>query len=194
MQGEKALLTQESSQQWDMIYCDEGGDLTACYGVCWLESCADSRIKPGTVGHDLQLMRVVTSEPVVVRAGERALLTPESYPRAVGRDVQLTRVVMSEPVVVHAGERALLTPESMQEQWDVMYSWWRWWHQNLLLCVLVKEHYWLQNLCRSSGMWCTLDEGGDVRTCCCVCRVRAAGWRPWKTWHSTPTWVMPGPP
>ena len=67
-------------------------------------------------------MRVVTSEPVVVRAGERALLTPESYPRAVGRDVQLTRVVMSEPVVVHAGERALLTPESMQEQWDVMYS------------------------------------------------------------------------
>ena len=61
------------------------------------------------------------SEPVV-RAGERALLTPESYPGAGGHDVQLTRVVASEPVVVCAGERALLTPESMQEQWDVMYS------------------------------------------------------------------------
>ena len=49
-------------------------------------------------------MRLVTSEPVAVHAGERALLTPESYPGAVGCDVQLTRVVMSEPVVVHAGE------------------------------------------------------------------------------------------
>ena len=42
------------------------------------------------------------SEPVV-RAGERALLTPESYPGAVGCDVQLTRVVMSELVVACAG-------------------------------------------------------------------------------------------
>ena len=77
---------------------------------------------PGAVGCDVQLTRVVVSEPVVVRAGERALLTPESYPGAVGWDVQLMRVVMSEPVAACAGERALLTPESMQEQWDVMYS------------------------------------------------------------------------
>ena len=33
---------------------------------------------PGAVGHDVQLTRVVASEPVVVCAGERALLTPES--------------------------------------------------------------------------------------------------------------------
>ena len=58
---------------------------------------------PGAVGCDVQFMRVVMSEPVVVCAAERALLTPESYPGAVGCDVQLTRVVMSELVVACAG-------------------------------------------------------------------------------------------